>query len=81
MKELILECCGKPESQCRCNGKLIRIDLTKLRALSDEEIEEWLLNRLGQGNVFEQFNRRFCEDFSQATLSSVKEQLEEMLKS
>lgn len=25
-------------------------------------IEDWLKNRLGEGNVFEQFNRQFCYD-------------------
>jgi len=28
----------------------------------EEWIEEWLRNRLGEGNRFEQFNRRFCKD-------------------
>lgn len=32
--------------------------------LTDEEIEAWLLNRLGGGNRFEQFNRQFCRDFA-----------------
>lgn len=39
--------------------------------LSDEEIEKWLLNRLGEGNRFEQFNRRFCRDLAQAQLDVV----------
>ena len=36
--------------------------------LAEGEIEAWLLNRLGEGNVFEQFNRRFCKDLAQAQL-------------
>ena len=47
--------------------------------LKDEEIEEWLKDRLGEGNRFEQFNRRFCKDLAktqdQLTLKGVKEKL------
>ena len=30
--------------------------------LTDDWIEQWLLERLGKGNRFEQFNRQFCKD-------------------
>ncbi len=40
-------------------GVVLRVD----RELPDDEwIEGWLLNRLGSGNRFEQFNRQFCKD-------------------
>jgi len=32
--------------------------------LTREEIDAWLLNRLGSGNKFDEFNRGFCKDLS-----------------
>ena len=44
--------------------------------LTDKDIEEWLYNRLGPGNVFEQFNRDFCKDLARAAVKKVVEYLE-----
>ena len=33
--------------------------------MSEAQIENWLLDRLGVGNRFEHFNRQFCKDFAQ----------------
>jgi len=43
--------------------------------LTDKDIEEWLYNRLGPGNVFEQFNRDFCKDLARAAVKKVVEWL------
>lgn len=39
--------------------------IKKPEVLGEEKIENWLRNRLGEGNVFEQFNRGFCKDLAE----------------
>ena len=47
--------------------------LTVERELPDAKwIEEWLLNRLGTGNIFEQFNRQFCKDLIKDAMAGYK---------
>ena len=56
--------------------EILSLVKSHLKRLNDEEIEVWLLNRLGEGNRFEQFNKHFCRDISQATIDKIKEELE-----
>jgi len=52
--------------------------------MSDKAIEAWLLNRFGEGNRFEQFNRQLCKDLCRdqalQTESLLKEQWKEESK-
>jgi len=51
-----------------------------MKLISDEFIEEWLRNRLGEGNRFEQFNRKFCQDLAQAQLQQDREVVKRIIK-
>jgi len=48
----------------------------ELKVMSPEEIEQWLLNRFGRGNRFEEFNRGFCHDLCQAQIDSIRQKEE-----
>ena len=48
--------------------------------LNDEEIEQWLKERLGSGNIFEAFNRDFCKDLAKAQHQADVEWLEKHLE-
>lgn len=47
----------------------------KDRLPNDKWIENWLSNRLGEGNVFEQFNRRFCRDLIDNATKLIAEEI------
>ena len=58
---------------------LFKAEVDKLTAIGDEEIEAWLYNRLGEGNVFEQFNRKFCKDLLSDGWQHTKNQLSDLM--
>ena len=44
------------------------------------DVEQWLKNRLGEGNAFEQFNRGFCEDLAHAAQKKALEHLKSKME-
>jgi len=55
--------------------------IKKPEVLGEEKIENWLRNRLGEGNVFEQFNRGFCKDLAEvASLDTHKKDCQMFLE-